>query len=187
MNILNTYLANITDPRRGQGRRYQLVYILFFSILAIMSGANSYRKIQKFIDAHRRRFNVLFGLNWKRAPAHTSLRQILHKVDEEELEKAFREHAQSLLQDGSETSGAFIACDGKALRGSFDHVLDQKATQLLKAFAGEEKIILGHIPITEKSHEIQAVQQLIQELGLTGCIFTMDALHCQKKLLRQQI
>ena len=124
------------------------------------------------MDVHRLRLNALFGLDWKRAPAHTSLRLILLKLDEKELEQAFREHAQSLLQNGSETSGTYIAFDGKTLKGRFDHALDQKAAQLLKAFAKEEKIILGHLPITEKSHEIQAVQTLIQELGLSGCIFT---------------
>jgi predicted transposase YbfD/YdcC len=32
----------------------------------------------------------------------------------------------------------------------------------------------------DKSHEIPAAQQLIQELNLTGCLFTLDALHAQK-------
>jgi predicted transposase YbfD/YdcC len=31
-----------------------------------------------------------------------------------------------------------------------------------------------------KDHEIPAVQRLIEELDLAGCIFTLDALHLQK-------
>ncbi|EAR21048.1 ISMca6, transposase, OrfA [Nitrococcus mobilis Nb-231] len=45
--------------------------------------------------------------------------------------------------------------------------------------------MLGHVWITdeegEKHHEIQAAQQLIEALGLSGRLFTLDALHTQKK------
>ncbi|WP_169248135.1 hypothetical protein [Candidatus Competibacter phosphatis] len=43
-------------------------------------------------------------------------------------------------------------------------------------------MILGHVLIgaADKSHEIPAARQLIHELGLTGRLFTLDALHCQK-------
>ena len=67
-------LSKVADPRRRQGRRYQLEYILMFSVLAMLCGATSYRKIQRFMNAHRERLNAWFGLAWKRAPAHTSIR-----------------------------------------------------------------------------------------------------------------
>ena len=65
------------------------------------------------------------------------------------------------------------------LRGSFDRFQDQKAAQLLGAFCSGEQLILGHLPIAKKSNEIPAVQQLIDELGLSGSVYTLDALHCQ--------
>jgi len=74
-----------------------------------------------------------------------------------------------------------LACDGKALRGSFDNMQDKKMAQVLSVFAADERIILAHHLIDEKSNEIPAFQQLITELGLTGKLFTLDALHCQKK------
>jgi predicted transposase YbfD/YdcC len=36
----------------------------------------------------------------------------------------------------------------------------------------------------EKQHEIQAAQKLITGLGVAGQIFTLDALHTQKKQLK---
>ena len=48
-------LADVPDPRRGQGKLYKLPHVLLFSILAIVTGGNSYRGIVTFIDAHRRR------------------------------------------------------------------------------------------------------------------------------------
>jgi hypothetical protein len=48
-------LAAIPDPRRAEGKLYQLPHVLLFSILAIVSGANSYRGICTFIKIHRRK------------------------------------------------------------------------------------------------------------------------------------
>ena len=35
-----------------------------------------------------------------------------------------------------------------------------------------------------KTNEIPTAQKLIEALGLTDCIFTFDALHCQEKTLQ---
>ncbi|MFO1113361.1 MAG: hypothetical protein U1E33_06670 [Rhodospirillales bacterium] len=52
----------------------------------------------------------------------------------------------------------------------------------MTAFASASAIVLAHIEIDGKSNEIPAAQQIIRELGLTGAVFTADALHCQKNL-----
>ena len=55
-------LEQVPDPRRAEGRLYKLPHVLLFSILAIVSGCNSYRGIVTFVDVHRIRLNALFGL-----------------------------------------------------------------------------------------------------------------------------
>ena len=175
-------LSKVADPRRRQGRRYQLEYILMFSVLAMLCGATSYRKIQRFMNAHRERLNEWFGLAWKRAPAHTSIRSILQALDVQALEQAFRAHSQQLLDSRADPdTPPAVAMDGKVLRGSFDRFQDQKAAQMLSAFCQSEHLILGHLPVSTKTNEIPVAQQLIEELGLEGCLYTFDALHCQKK------
>jgi hypothetical protein len=175
-------LLEVVDPRRGQGQRYPLAYILLFSVLAMLCGATSYRKIQRFIKAHRERLNGWFGLQWQRAPAHTSIRYILQALEPAQLERAFRVHGQQLWEPRAESDAPpVIALDGKALRGSFDRFQDQKAAQILSAFCQRERLILGHLPVSSKTNEIPVAQQLIEELGLQGCLYTLDALHCQKK------
>src|SRR3954467_10890936 len=67
-------LEAVPDPGRAEGKVYRLPPVLRFSILAIVSGGNSYRSVATFIDEHRRRSNRTFGLTWRRAPAHTSIR-----------------------------------------------------------------------------------------------------------------
>ena len=179
--LLPTFLAAIPDHRRPQGRVYRLEHLLLFSILAILSDATSYRKIQRFIHVRLSQLNALCGLQWKRAPAHTAIRYALQGLDPAEVERTFRGHAAQLA--GSSTGRASIGLDGKTLRGSFDRFQDQKALQVLSALTTDQLLILGQIPMdgADKAHELPAARQRIEELGLSGQVFTLDALHCQKK------
>lgn len=162
---------------------YGLAPILLVSVLAVLSGATSYRKIHGFIDRHLVRLNAVFGLGWRKAPAYSSVRTILHGLDALAVERAFRAHAATLMPAVSEDKTlAAIAVDGKTLRHSFDGFHDRKAAHVLSAFAQDEAIILGHLAIDDKSNEIPAAQVLITELGLDGRLFTLDAMHCQKNL-----
>jgi len=59
--------------------------------------------------------------------------------------------------------------NGKSLRGSFDRFEDRKAAQVLSALTTDND--------GDKKHEIQAALQLIEALGLSDRLFTLDALH----------
>ena len=174
-------LQQIPDPRRRQGQRYSLAHLLLFSVLAVLTGATSYRRIRLFIGVHRARLNATFGAHFRRAPAVNTLRTLVHALDPADLEAAFRRHAEHLGDAATPPGQRVIALDGKTLRGSFDHLDDQAAAQVLSAFASDAALILAHQEITD-SDEIAAAQALIEELGVRGVLFTADALHCQKNL-----
>ena len=177
--MLESFLFEIPDYRRGQGRVYELGHILLFSILAILSGATSYRKTHTFIEENYEELNGKFNLNWKRMPAYTTIRNIIQGTSGSELEHAFRAYSKEVNEVKSKRK--FLGCDGKVLRGSFDNFNDQKAIQIFSVFSSESRIILAHEEIAEKTNEIPTAQALMEELGLSGYIFTFDALHCQKK------
>src|SRR5579864_9004075 len=124
-------LGQVPDPRRAEGKLYKLPYVLLFSILAVVTGGNSFRSIETFIKVHRRRLNAAFGLHWKRAPAHTAIRYILQGLDPQAVEQIFRRHAARLQEAASTASRRAIALDGKTLRRSFDNFTDRKAAQVL--------------------------------------------------------
>jgi hypothetical protein len=164
---------------------YDLPNLLLFSVLAIMSGCDSYRKIHIFIKTHLKKMKKVFGAKWGKAPGYTTIRKIIQGMKGEELEKAFRKYSAMLVSlEQKENEVLRIGFDGKTLRGSFDNFHDEKAVQILSAFVANSEIIVAHKEIKggEKTNEIPKVQELIQELGLTGCVFTGDAMHCQKKL-----
>jgi hypothetical protein len=179
---LLTALSEVPDPRRAEGRRYPLAPLLLFTVLALLSGATSYRRIIIFLDQRRITLNEVFGFALKRAPSVNTLRTVLQELDGDALEPAFRRHAGGLLPAVEAELMPVIALDGKTLKGSFDHLNDRKAAQALSAVASEAAVLLAHSDIDVKSNEIPAAQRMITELGLTGVLFTADALHCQKNL-----
>ena len=180
-------LEEVPDHRGAEGKVYRLPHVLLFSILAIVSGGNSYRSIATFIDTHRRRLNRAFGLRWQRAPAHTAIRYILQGLDRDAVETAFRRHASLLQTACAKPGNGSLAIDGKTLRGSFDGFHDRAAAQLLSVFATDTALVLAHSDIEEKSNEIPAAQALLAELGLASRLITLDALHCQSEHSKQPL
>jgi len=173
-------LGEIRDPRRPQGRRYTLAHLLLFSILAVLAGATSYQSIITFMTVHRERLNTIFGARFRRAPAVNTLRNLFLALDPADLEAVFRRHARHLDKRAGRDVWRTVALDGKTLRGSFDHLNDQTAAHVLSAFASDAALILAHHEVAAAPDEVPAVPVLIEELGLTGVLFTADALHCQK-------
>ncbi len=181
---LREYLKEVKDHRRLQGQRFKIEDILFATILAILSGAKSYRDVERFCKEKLKTLNELFGFKWKSYPKKSNLSKFFSSLNKESVEDVFREYSQhtSSLKDTLKEKGPQIAIDGKVLRGSFDNLKGNPQLHLLSLFSVEDKIILGHVEISEKTNEIPTAQEIIQKLALpAGAIYTLDALHCQKK------
>ena len=160
---------------------YDLPHVVLCCILAVAAGADSYRAIVRFIDVRLEWLQQHTALAWRRAPSHTGLRAILLGIDQPALEQALRRRAKAALAAETEAA-ASIAIDGKTLRGSLDRFADVAPLQWLSAFATGQRLVLGQVALSngDKGGEIAAAQRLIEELGLTGKLFTLDALHAQK-------
>src|SRR4051812_50059553 len=88
---LLTCLATIPDRRRAEGKIYGQAGVILFSILAMLSGARSYRQIHTLMDRRLGLLNAAFpGAALRRAPAHTSGRGIPQGAGGAETEKGVR-------------------------------------------------------------------------------------------------
>jgi len=159
-------LAEVPDPRRAQGQRYSMSHLLLFSVLAVLTGATSYKSIIAFIALQRERLNVVFGACFRRAPAVNTLRHLFLTLSRDDLEAAFRRHVCDLSAHSTQEALRTVALDGKTLRGSFDHLTDRKAVHVLSAFASDAALILAHQELAGAPDEIAAVPRLMAELGL---------------------
>ena len=140
-------LSEVPDPRRAQGKKWQLGPVMLATILAILSGATSYRKVHRFIEVHRVRLNKQFRFGWKAAPAYSAIRTILCGLDGAEVERVFRSHvagSRGTSSGGEVEMMPVVAIDGKTLRHSFDAFNDRKAAHVLSAFAVDDVLIHLH-------------------------------------------
>lgn len=183
---LQLYFSKIKDSRRLQGQRYVLSYVLLFVVFSLLSNANSYRMIETYIGTNLKTFKKLFKIKWKSAPTYVQIRNILIGLSQHELESAFRAYSKHILEEKVQKGKKrlYVAIDGKTLRGSISRFEEQKALHQISAYDIKEDIILGHIDVKEKSNEIEAVQRLLGQLNLNEVLYTMDAMHCQKKLCK---
>ena len=182
--MLLDFLKEIPDHRDRQARQYDLAHILYLTILAILSNAKNYKDVWRFISKHFKTLKEIFNLKWHKVPTYSTLHEILTGVNSQRLEETFRKHS-ALLSEGS-FEGKHLCFDGKTLRGSFQNLKQKSAIQLFEIFSSQDQIVLGHVPLEKKDHEIPALQELLASLPLKGSVVTVDALHCQKKHLRQQ-
>ncbi len=58
---------------------------------------------------------------------------------------------------------------------------------MVSAWSSKNKLVLGQVKVDDKSNEITAIPCLLKKLKLKGCIVTIDAMGCQKKIVKEII
>jgi predicted transposase YbfD/YdcC len=178
--VFSSFFAELEDPRRtSQGNHlYPLDEILFLSIAAVISGADTWTSISLFgkakLDWLRKFFPFKNG-----APSHDVLGKVFAALDSGQFSRCFVSWVDSLAQL---TAGEVIAIDGKTLCGSDDKARGKSALHVVSAFATANSLCLGQVVVDSKSNEITAIPQLLDLLTLKGCIVTVDAMGCQKNI-----
>ena len=54
----------------------------------------------------------------------------------------------------------------------------------MSAWATTQRLVLGQVKVDKKSNEITAIPALLKVLELNGCIVTIDAMGCQKSIVK---
>ncbi|MCP4888446.1 MAG: ISAs1 family transposase, partial [Planctomycetaceae bacterium] len=105
------------------------------------------------------------------------------------FQTCFQNWVRSLRTDDEPTAGEtasrkqeVIAIDGKALRRSHDRKHNLGALFLVSAWSVEHGVSLGQLATEEKSNEITAIPELINNIDVAGAIVTIDAAGCQKTI-----
>ena len=71
------------------------------------------------------------------------------------------------------------------MRRSHNRNSGKAAIHLVSAWATENSLVLGQTKVDAKSNEITAIPELLNLLDVSGCIVTIDAMGCQKKIAQR--
>ena len=179
-NSLEAYFGDIADPRVEGRCTHQLLDIIIIAICAVLCGAEGWEDIEEFGQSKaewlRQFLDLACGI-----PSHDTFRRVFSLLDGQAFQERFMRWVEGVFPI---KRGQVVAIDGKTARGSQDESNGKKALHLVSAFASDNGLLLGQQKVDDKSNEITAIPALLEQLYLTGCIVTIDAMGCQTAIAR---
>jgi predicted transposase YbfD/YdcC len=175
-NICSLYelFATIPDPRRKEGQRYELPYLLSCLVAALLCNCNSTLAVGEWCREHHALLARLFGPRRFLCPSESLYRYLLPRLSAEHLEWALADWMRATLVAQADEP---IAVDGKSVRGATTG--EQKAPHLLSFCTHHSQEILLQVRVDEKTNEIPIAQQVLPCLPVAGRVYTADAMHTQ--------
>ena len=177
---IETYFADLHDPRVEGRCSYKLIDILIIAICAAVCGADDWVAVETFGKSIKSWLMQFVDLP-EDAPSHDTFGDVFAVLDAETFEQCFARWVAQVFQV---TEGQIVAIDGKTVRRSHDRTIGKDAIHMVNAWAQHNGIALGQVKTDQKSNEITAIPKLLELLNVSGCIVTIDAMGCQKKIAK---
>jgi DDE_Tnp_1-associated len=178
------YLKQVKEFRRREGQRHALWSVMAMIIMAIISGHQSLKGFARFMKANEQELASTFQLKHG-VPSFGTIRTILLEVDIDQMRKMFISWMKPhLTKHRREKDDVWLSLDGKCLSSTVKDAQGslQDFVMVVSLFAHENGLVMAMQPFgSKKAYEPQVVRDLIYKLGLRDVIYTLDALHCQKK------
>jgi hypothetical protein len=174
-------VREIKDPRIERTKLHCLKDILVIAVCATICGADNWEEIAEFGESKREWFASFLELE-NGIPSHDTFRRVFIVLDNIELKTLFVGWISSVV---SLSKGTLVNIDGKTLRGSKSPADGKKALNVVSAWAAEASVVLGQIRCEKKSNEITGIPELLKIIYIAGCIVTIDAMGCQKEIVKE--
>lgn len=174
---ISEHFSNLDDPRESN-RRHLLFDIVVIAICAAICGADSWVDVELFGKSKYQWLKQFLKLPHG-IPSHDTFGRVFALLDAEQFQACFVEWVSAI---SDVFQGQVVAVDGKTLRRSHDKAIGKQAIQMVSAWAAENRLVLGQMKVDDHSNEITAIPELLALLEVSGCIVTIDAIGCQKKI-----
>jgi predicted transposase YbfD/YdcC len=176
---LVAHFAHVPDPRINRQKDHDLVDVLVIAVCTLLCAGESFNDREDFGKAKHDWFKTFLRLR-NGIPSHDTFNRVFAAVDPQQFLDCFLRWTQSLREAVAQE---IVALDGKALRRALNR--DQSVKYIVSAWAESNGLVLGQLKVADKSNELTAVPELLRVLELSGCIVTLDAMGCQKKIARE--
>lgn len=176
------HFSILPDPRvHVKKNEHKLIDIIVIAVCAVISAADNWTEIEEYGNAKKDWFATFLELP-NGIPSHDTFNRVFSLINPDEFQRCFLGWIQAAANI---TKGQVIAFDGKTLRRSYDKKSNKAAIHMVSAWASKSRLVLGQIKTEEKSNEITAIPELLDLLEIEGCIVTIDAMGCQKKITQK--
>lgn len=172
---LTAVFDGLLDPRRQtKNKLHRLTDILVIATCAVIGGAESWEAIAEYGRTKEPFFRRFLPLE-NGIPSPDTFERVFAKIDPAAFAAAFG----SWMAMACEATGLIpIAIDGKSARAA-KRCTATGCLHVVTAWAAENRLVLGTVPVADGSNEIAAIPELLRTLELTGAMVTIDAAGCQ--------
>lgn len=175
------YLNLVTDTRQEKKVWHKMGDIIALVFFALLANAEEWTAIEVFGKEHeeflRKYLELPYGI-----PSHDTIERVFSMVSSEYLQK-FRTLWDEMLNssEGGKIK-KILAIDGKTQRGNGNK--NQKANHIVSA-VDENGFCLSEKCVGEKSNEITAIPELLDDLNIKGHIITTDSMGTQREIAKK--
>lgn len=167
----------LPDPRASNAR-HDLLEVVVIALAATLCGAESCSDMADFGEAKEELLRLFLRLEHG-VPSHDTFSRVFRLLEPGAFEKAFRRFMAAFAKANGLKLTGVVAVDGKALRGAYEHGGKATPLHLVNVFAVEARMALAQQKAPGRNETAGALEML-ELLGLEGCIVTADALHCSR-------
>jgi predicted transposase YbfD/YdcC len=180
---LRNVCRQVDDPRTPINILHPVENIIAISIAAIIAGAEGPKSIARWAKSMQEWLQTWIDLPDGKTPSRDCIRTFLGKVDPVAFQACFFHWLDALVPEHDQPDGLrVVAIDGKTMRHSFDTAKALKPLHLVSAWVAERHISMGQVATEEKSNEITAIPELLDQIDIEGATVTIDAMGCQKAI-----
>lgn len=188
MKQLIEEVKTMKDTRQQGKVKHKLSDIVVIAMLSILTGHNDFEEMVIFAEA---RIEILKNyIELKNGIPHKdTIKRVIAILDPNVLNLIFYKWLAEIVTVKRKKTinelDRIIAFDGKTICGSDN--IHNKALHILTAFDTDNELVLGQLPVDEKTNEITVMPELIELLDLKDTVITADALNCQKEIVEKII
>lgn len=172
------HFSRIEDFREPWRVMYPLREVLLLVVCATIASCDDFDDIVAFGRAQLH-FLRRFAPFHHGIPCERWLRILINRIDPQLFRRCFESWVAAMWPDRPE----LIAIDGKTSRRTHDRRTGAKALHTLSAYATTARLVLAQCSVPEKTNEITAIPELLDDLAaagqLEGALVTIDAMGCQ--------
>ena len=171
---------SIIEDRREEGKvRHKLIDIIFIVVSAVICGCNDWKEIQLWSNAEA-------NIDWLKKyvelpngiPSLSTIGRLFNIISPKQFEKCFIDWMKAAVDLPDRD---IVSIDGKTMRGTIEEG-KTRGVHIVSALCNSHSLVIGQVKTEEKSNEITAIPELLDMLYLKGCIVTIDAMGCQRKI-----
>jgi hypothetical protein len=185
---IQEHFKDLEDPRSSVNRVDLLGDLIVICVLAVIAGADGPKAIGVWALAHAEWLKNYLTLPGG-IPSHDTIGRLPAALKPQAFQCCFERWIASVGETSGESADGrqHIAIDGKALRRSHDRRRKLGPLFLVSARSVRRGISLGQLATAEKSNEITAIPELLDQIDVANAVVSIDAAGCQRDIAEKII